>query len=85
MKPLTLAILIALAGTAPAAANEQMDRSVRMVLIEYGFSEVDPTSLSVSQKAAILDIAGDSNDQNKRSLIQSAIGGKNTLRGLIFN
>lgn len=81
----TLTLAVALAASGPALANTQMERAVRFVLIEYGFSEVDPASLSVSQQAAILDIAGDSNDHNKRALIRSAIGGKNTLRSLIFN
>lgn len=84
MRTTALCLAAALAAATPAAAETQLQRSVAQDLREFGFGDVDVTRLSISQLAAIHHIANQSGSHGKkRGLIRSALGGRNSLRGLL--
>ena len=83
-----LAILVALTLAAPAAADPPRDQLLAQVakaLPRYGV-DVDPRSLNRAQLAQILHIMHSGNSEgDKRGLIRSAVGGRYSLRGLLFD
>lgn len=85
--PLIAAVLAAGVLSAPpadAGGREQLLLLVEQDLREFGIRGVDVNSLSTHRLAAIHQIAHlDRPRGGKRALIQSEIGGRNTLRGLL--
>lgn len=81
-------LALAALAAAPAAAEPPRDQLLAAVARElpvYGFTEVDPRTLSRAQLAQIHHIMhSDRSESDKRAMIQSALGGPNTLRGLLF-
>lgn len=79
-------LALALAAAAPANAEglSKIEQQVARELPNYGF-DIDVRKLSSGQVAAIYAILHSGNsERGKRGLIQSTIGGPDTLRGLIF-
>ena len=83
--PLTLLCVGLLLGTPLQAQDnsDQMFLNVARDLPKYN-TDVDPATLSRSKLAALYMILQSSkSDGDKRLLIDSALGGPNTLRGLL--
>lgn len=85
MKLLVLAAIVGLAFTAPPAeARTQLERLVNHELRSLGFKDVNVEKLSTAQLADIYSTANRPGRQGqKRGMIRSILGGKNTVRGLI--
>ncbi|MBV0910830.1 hypothetical protein [Anianabacter salinae] len=81
-----LIALLALAAPAHAdARNTQLESLVANEIDTY-VDGVDVADLSNGQLATIYSIMhGGRSESDKRAMIRSAIGGRNTLRGLLFN
>ena len=83
----TIAIALAIAaGTGPATADSrtQLLASVDRELAFF-VPNVDAASLSTSQLAAINGVIhGDGSHSHKIGAIRSIIGGRSSLRGLLF-
>ena len=83
MKGLIAAVVLATFATG-AEASEQLRRAVAFELARYEI-EVDVRELSTGELAAIQQIANSNRSHSdKRALIRSAIGGRYSLRGLLF-
>ena len=83
MKSVIAAAILAVFTTG-AEANEQLRRAVSFELARYDI-EVDVRDLSTGELAAIQQIANsDRSYSDKRGLIRSAVGGRYSLRGLLF-
>jgi hypothetical protein len=75
-------VLLGLSGV-PGQANSQLALQVKQDLKRYGFTE-DVSRLSSSQLSNIhLIIHSRRSESSKRGLIKSALGGKNSLRGIL--
>ena len=84
MKGLVAAAVLATFATG-AEANEQLRQAVAFELVRYDI-DVDVRELSTGELAAIQQIANsDRSHSDKRALIRSAIGGRYSLRGLLFD
>lgn len=85
MKHLVLAAIIGLSFTAaPAEARTQLERLVDQELRSLGFKDVKVSELSTGQLSAIYSTANRPGRQGeKRGMIKSILGGKNSVRGLI--
>jgi hypothetical protein len=67
----------------PAEARTQLERLVKTELRAYGFSDVRVEDLTTAQLSAIYSTANrPGGDGQKRGMIKSILGGKNTVRGL---
>lgn len=82
---LVVAMLAAMPSSAAQAdGRTQMIRAVAHELGNY-VQGVDPETLSIQQLAAIRSIMYSSrSESDKRGLIRSAVGGRNSLRSLLF-
>jgi len=81
---LMLAGVVALTGC--AGGGNQLAGSVQAGLLQNGFTDVDADRLSTSQLARLQSILyGPYSQGEKQRLARSALGGRNTLRGLLFN
>lgn len=68
------------------ADRTPLEQSVARELPRYGFKDVDVDQLSSSQVAALyMLVHGKRSHGDKRALIKSTLGGRNTLRGLLFD
>ena len=73
-----------LAAALPASALTQLQQLAQDDLRAYGFRNVDVTTLSPAQLGTIRAIAHQPGPEGgKRALIQSTLGGRYTLRGLL--
>ena len=86
LRPFLLAAGLAFTAAVPAKADsEQLYLLVKRELHDYA-PGVDARTLRSSQLAAIYAIMhSDDNASKKRSHIRSVIGGRLSLRGLLFN
>ncbi len=81
----TLAGLLTLMPAAAQADRSPMEKNVARELRTYGFGEVDVDTLTSGQVAALHHILHSKRSTgDKRALIKSTLGGRNSLRGL-FN
>ncbi len=85
MKYIVLAAALGVAFVAPPAeARTQLERLVSTELRSYGFSDVRVEDLTTAQLSAIYSTANrPGRDGQKRGMIRSILGGKNTVRGLL--
>ena len=87
MRPIFTLFALILGATAALAEapKDQLLANVSRDLPHY-VSDVDASTLSRSQLAHIYSIMhGGSSEGDKRKLIRSALGGRYSLRGLLFN
>ena len=77
-----LALMISAVSASAQSGGDQLLQNVSRELPRY-FRDVDATTLSQSQLAALSLIMHSSRTEgDKRALMRSVIGGPNTLRGL---
>lgn len=86
MRHLALAMfIIGLAASAPAATQSQLERSVERDLRRLSIN-VDASSLTNGQLSSLHLILNSTRSENsKRGLARSVIGGRNSLRGVLFD
>ena len=89
MSKLVSAALIAAMALTPAVAHADrtpLEQSVARELPRYGFKDVDVDQLSSNQVATLYMLMYSKRSHgDKRALIKSTLGGRNTLRGLLFD
>jgi len=82
---LVMALSLSALAARAAAPEDQLLAHVTRELPNY-VDDVDPATLRRSQLAAIYSIMHDGHSEGeKRALIRSVIGGRFSLRGLLFN
>lgn len=85
LKITTLALILSAGPALADAPSDQLLTNVSRELPHY-VNDVDVHSLSRSQLAHIYSIIhGGYSESDKRKLIRSALGGRYSLRGLLFN
>jgi hypothetical protein len=85
-RPLILAAVVAVLGatSAHAGAREQLLPKVAAQLPDY-VQDVDPQSLSTSQLGVIYNIMHSAGSTGEKAAeIRSVLGGRYSLRGLLF-
>ena len=85
LKPSLFALILGTGAALAEAPTDQLYASVSRDLPHY-VKDVDVDSLSRSQLAHIYSIMhGGRSESDKRKMIRSALGGRFSLRGLLFN
>ncbi|WP_227418227.1 hypothetical protein [Roseitranquillus sediminis] len=84
MRHLLLGLFL-LTAAAPAGASEQLRMLVTRELPRYGYTDVDVRALTIEQVAAIHHALHSDHysESEKRAMLRSALGGRQSLRGLL--
>ena len=85
LKSTTLALILSASAALAEASSDQLLANVSRELPHY-VSGVDASTLSRSKLAHIYSIMHDGrSESDKRKMIRSVLGGRHSLRGLLFN